>query len=73
MMFGPLTTESEKKKFESYPFKCKVKEPYPSKIKPKAMTKSMFISNILTVETIIKNEMLRYNKSYKQVHVKHVP
>ena len=41
-MFGPLTTEREKK-FESYPFKCKVKEPYPIKIKPKAMTKSMFI------------------------------
>ena len=72
MMFGPLTTESEKK-FESYPFKCKVKEPYPVKIKPKAMTKSMFISNILTAETIIKYEMLRYNMSYKQVHVKHVP
>ena len=57
-MFGPLTTEREKK-FESYPFKRKVKEPYPIKIKPKAMMKDMFISNILTVNAIIKYELLR--------------
>ena len=65
-MFGPLTTE-RKKKFESYPFKRKVKEPYPTKIKPKAMTNDMFISNILLVEAIIKYKMQRYNMSYKQV------
>ena len=66
LMFGPLTTEREKK-LESYPFKGKVKEPYPIKIKPKAMTKDMFISNILLVEAIIKYKMQRYNMSYKQV------
>ena len=65
-MFGPLTTE-RKKKFESYPFKRKVKEPYPTKIKPKAMTNDMFISNILLVEAIIKYKMQWYNMSYKQV------
>ena len=64
--FGPLTTEREQK-FESYQFKGKVKEPYPIKIKPKTLTKDMFILNILTVDAIIKYEMLRYNTSYKQV------
>ena len=66
LMFGPLTTEREKK-IESYPFKVKVKESYPIKIKPRAMTKDTFISNILIVEAIIKYEMLRYSMSYKQV------
>ena len=66
LMFGLLTTERKKKK-ESYPFKLKVKEPYQIKIKPKAMTKDMFLSNILIVEAIIKYKMLRYNMSYKQV------
>ena len=66
LMFGPLTTEREKK-IESYPFKVKVKESYPIKIKPRAMTKETFISNILIVEAIIKYEMLRYSMSYKQV------
>ena len=65
-MFGPLTTEREKK-IESYPFKVKVKESYPIKIKPRAMTKDTFISNVLIVEAIIKYEMLRYSMSYKQV------
>ena len=37
-----LTTEY-KKVFESYPFTCKVKEPYPMKIKVKAISKDMFI------------------------------
>ena len=55
------------KKIESYPFKLKVKEPYPIKIKPKTMTKDMFILNILIVKAIIKYEMLRYNMIYKQV------
>ena len=36
-------------------------------MKPKALTKDMFISNVLTVEAIIKYEMLRYNMGYKQV------
>ena len=31
------------------------------------MTMDIFISNILTVEAIIKYEMLRYNMSYKQM------
>ena len=31
------------------------------------MTKEMFISTILTVEAIIKYEMLHYNMNYKQV------
>ena len=44
-----------------------MKEPYPVKIKPKSITKDMFISNILIVEAIIKNEMLRNNMSYKKV------
>ena len=52
-MFGPLTTISIKV-LESYPFKPKVKEPYPNKIKSKAMMKDMFISNILTDEANIK-------------------
>ena len=59
--------QNVKKKKESYPFKLKVKEPYQIKIKPKAMTKDMFLSNILIVEAIIKYKMLRYNMSYKQV------
>ena len=37
------------------------------KIKPKAMAKDMFISNILTVEAILRYEMMRYNMSYKSV------
>ena len=37
------------------------------KIKSKATTKDIFISNILTVEAIIKYEVLRDNMSYKQV------
>ena len=67
LMFGSLSTKHEKKKIESYPFKLKVKEPYPIKIKPKTMTKDMFVLNILIVEAIIKYEMLRYNMTYKQV------
>ena len=67
LMFGPLTTEREKKRPKSYPFKRKWKEPYSMKIKPKTMTMDIFISNILTVEAIIKYEMLRYNMSYKQM------
>ena len=43
LMSEPFTTEREKK-FESYPFKRKVKKPYPIKIKTKAMTKDMFLS-----------------------------
>ena len=66
-MFGPLTTESEKVLESSYLFKRKLKESYPVKIKPKVKTKDMFISNILTVEAIIKYDMLRDNMSYKQV------
>ena len=66
LMFGPLETECENV-LESYPFKRKVKEPYLTKIKPKVMTKDMFISNILTVEAFTKCEMLRDNMSYKQV------
>ena len=67
-MFGPFTTELEKqKKIESYPFKFKVKEPYPIKIKPKTMTNDIFISNILTVDAIIKYEMLQHNISHKQL------
>ena len=31
------------------------------------MSKDMFISNMLIVEAIINNEMLRYSMSYKQV------
>ena len=67
LMFGPLTTEREKKRPKSYPFKRKWKEPYSMKIKPKTMTKNIFISNILTVEAIIKYEMMRYNMSYKHI------
>ena len=72
----PLTIEHEKT-IDSYPLKRKVKEPYPIKIKPKAMTKAMFTPNILTVEAIIKYEMLWYNMSYKQVtwnilHIWHI-
>ena len=54
LMFWPITTEREKKKkeVESFPFNRNVKEPYPIKIKPKAMTKDMFISNILTSEPL---------------------
>ena len=52
-MNGSLTTESEKL-FEFYPFKCKVKEPYPIKIKPKPMKNDIFIQNILKVEAIKK-------------------
>ena len=66
LMFGPLTTACEKT-LEFYPFKCKVKEPYPIKIKPNAVMKDIFISNILTIEAIIKYEMLRNNMSYKQM------
>ena len=66
-MFGPITTEREKKRPKSYPFKRKWKEPYSMKIKPKTMTKNIFISNILTVEAIIKYEMMRYNMSYKHI------
>ena len=66
-MLATLTTEREKKKIESYPFKLQVKQPYPTKIKLKVMMKDMFISKILIVEAIIKYEMLRYNMSYKQV------
>ena len=65
-MFGPLTTKREKN-VESYPFIRKVKEQYPIKIEPKAMMKDMFISSILTVEAIIKYEMLQYNMNCKQV------
>ena len=65
-MFEPLTTEHEKK-IEYYPFKRKVKEPYPITIKPKAMAKDMLISNILTSKAIIKYEILQYNVSYKKV------
>ena len=65
-MFGPLTTKREKK-FESYPFIRKVKEQYPIKIELKAMMKDMFISSILTVEAIIKYEMLQYNMNCQQV------
>ena len=65
-MFGSLTTDCEKV-LESHPFKRKAKETYPIIIKPKAMTKDMFISNILTVEAIIKYEMLRDNIRYKQM------
>ena len=65
-MLGPITSECEKV-LESYPFKPEVKEPYPIKIKPKAMTKDMYISNILATEAIIKYEMLQENKSYKEV------
>ena len=36
-------------------------------MKAKAMTKDMFISNILIVEAIIKYEMLWYNMNYKQM------
>ena len=57
----------KKKKIKSYQFKRKVKDPYPIKLKPKPIAKDMFISNILTVEAIIKNEMLRYNMRYKKV------
>ena len=68
LMFGTFATELEKKKkIKSYPFKCKVKDPYPIKLKPKPIAKDMFISNILTVEAIIKYEMLRYNMRYKKV------
>ena len=63
-MFGALTTEREKV-LESYQFRRKVKEPYRMKITRKAMTKDMFILNILT-DKIIKFEMLRDNMSYKQ-------
>ena len=59
----------KKKGPKSYPFKCKWKEPYSMKIKPKTMTKNIFISNILTVEAIIKYEMMRYNMSYKHILV----
>ena len=31
------------------------------------MAKDMFISNILTVEAILRYEMMRYNMSYKSV------
>ena len=62
LMFGPLTTECEKV-LESYPFKRKVKELYPIKIKPRVM----FISNILTVEAMIKYKILQGNMSYKQM------
>ena len=65
-MFGSLTTECEKV-IQSYPFKRKVKESKRMKIKPKAVTKNIFISNILTVEAIIEYQMLRDNMSYKQV------
>ena len=68
LMFGAFATELEKKKkIKSYPFKRKVKDPYPIKLKPKPIAKDMFISNILTVEAIIKYEMLRYNMRYKKV------
>ena len=53
LMIGSLTTEGEKK-FESYPFKRKVREPYRIKIKPKAVTKGMFIPNIL-IEKPLQN------------------
>ena len=62
LMFWPLTTECEKV-LESYPFKRKVKELYPIKIKPRAM----FISNILTVEAMMKYKILQDNMSYKQM------
>ena len=61
-MFWPLTTEYEKV-LESHPFKRKVKELYPIKIKPRAM----FIYNILTVEAMMKYKILRENMSYKQM------
>ena len=68
LMFGAFATELEKKKkIKSYQFKRKVKDPYPIKLKPKPIAKDMFISNILTVEAIIKYEMLRYNMRYKKV------
>ena len=68
LMFGAFATELEKKKkIKSNPFKRKVKDPYPIKLKPKPIAKDMFISNILTVEAIIKYEMLRYNMRYKKV------
>ena len=70
LMFGAFETELEKKKkkkIKSYPLKRKVKDPYPIKLKPKLIAKDMFISNILTVEAIIKYEMLRYNMRYKKV------
>ena len=69
LMFGAFATELEKKKkkIKSYPFNRKVKDPYPIKLKPKPIAKDMFISNILTVEAIIKYEMLRYNMRYKKV------
>ena len=64
-MSGPLTTNCEKV-FKSCPFKRKVKkEPNQIIIKPKVMTKDMFISNILTAEIIIRCEMLRDKMSYK--------
>ena len=50
-MFGLLKTESENV-LESYLCKGKVNKSYPIKIKPKAITKGIFISNILTVEAI---------------------
>ena len=65
-MFGPLTTKRANF-FESYPFIRKVKEQYSIKIEPKAMMKNMFISSILTVEAIIKYEMLQYKMNCKQV------
>ena len=40
------------KKIESFPFKRNVKEPYPIKITPKAMTKDMFISNLFAFEPL---------------------
>ena len=42
LIFGPLTTECEKV-LESYSFQRKVKEPYPFKLKPKVLTRDMFI------------------------------
>ena len=65
-MFGLLTTESENV-LESYLCKGKVNKSYPIKIKPKAITKGIFISNILTVQAIIKYKMLQDNMSYKPV------
>ena len=65
-MAGPLRTNCEKV-LPSFPFKLKVKKPYPILRKTKSMMKVMYILNILAFETIIKYEQLQYNKSYKEV------
>ena len=65
-MFGPVATEREKN-LNPIRLNVKWKSFYPIKIKSKAMTKDKFKSNILTVEAIMKYEMLLYNMSYKQV------